>query len=320
MGGRECVVLGAGGAGRAAAFGLIREKASVTLVNRSDRRAAEAASSLGCRAAPLAALPSLLRGADILISALPPGIEIVREEWLPERIFLMDANYVGSRLAETARKTGHTFVDGEEWLLNQALPAIHMLGGVRPSFPVLQEILRSHTTPGGKKKNISLIGFMGSGKSTVGRKLAARMGFSFCDTDGLIEKRAGRSVEEIFGTEGEESFRKWEKAVLAELENRERTVFACGGGAVLDPRNRETLRENSLVVWLCSSVETCLERIKKESRPLLDGGNREGKARKMFEKRLGAYACAANLVVSGEKTAGQVARKVHEEIDRTFDD
>lgn len=160
---------------------------------------------------------------------------------------------------------------------------------------------------------------MGSGKSTVGRKLATRMGFSFCDTDGLIEKRAGRSVEEIFGTEGEESFRKWEKTVLAELANRERTVFACGGGAVLDPRNRETLRENSLVVWLCSSIETCLERIQKEGRPLLDGGNREEKARKMFEKRLGAYACAAHLVVSGEKTAGQVARKVHEEIHTTID-
>ena len=262
VGGRKCVVLGAGGAGRAAVFGLVRENAAVTLVNRSRQKAEEVAFSLGCRAAPWSALPSLLPDTDILVSALPPGVDVVRREWLPEGIVLMDANYVQSPLAEVARESGHPYIGGEEWLLHQAIPAFRLFGGACPESEPLPDIFRTQRSPLIPKGNISLIGFMGSGKSMVGRKLAAGLGFSFCDSDELIEEQAGRSVSEIFRTEGEASFRAREKAVLADLENRQHTVFACGGGAVVEIQNQKNLRENSLVVWLHSAIETCLKRIR----------------------------------------------------------
>jgi shikimate dehydrogenase len=318
MDGKRCVVLGAGGAGRAAVFGLVRENAEVTLVNRSHQKAAEVASALGCRAAPWSALPSLLPETDILVSALPPGIDVVRSEWLPEGVVLMDANYVQSSLAEIARESGHPYISGEEWLLHQAIPAFNLFGGACPESGPLPDIFRLQRPPSTQKDNISLIGFMGSGKSTIGRKLAAALGFSFCDTDDLIEKEAGRSVAEIFRTDGEESFRIREKAILSDLRNRRRTVFACGGGAVVEIQNQKNLRENSLVVWLHSTIETCLKRIETGSRPLLHEGKRDAEARELFGKRRGAYARTADLVIRNEKSVDETVRKIDDEIDRTI--
>ena len=316
--GRKCVVLGAGGAGRAAVFGLVRENAAVTLVNRSHQKAAEVASALGCRAAPWSALPSLLPDADILVSALPPGIDVVRREWLPEGIVLMDANYVQSPLAEVARESGYPFIGGEEWLLHQAIPAFNLFGGACPESGPLPDIFRFPKSAVIQKGNISLIGFMGSGKSAIGRKLADVLGFSYCDTDDLIEQQAGRSVGEIFRTEGEKSFRIREKTILADLKNRRQTIFACGGGAVLDIQNQKNLRENSMVIWLHSSIETCLKRIETGSRPLLHEGKRETEAGELFEKRRGMYARTADLVVRNEKSVDEAVSKINEEIDRTI--
>ena len=316
--GRKCVVLGAGGAGRAAVFGLVRENATVTLVNRSHQKAAEVASSLGCRAAPWSALPALLWDAAILVSALPPGIDVVKREWLPEGIVLMDANYVQSPLAEIARGSGHPYIGGEEWLLHQAIPAFNLFGGACPESEPLPDIFRSQRPPVIQKGNVSLIGFMGSGKSTIGRKLADALGFSYCDTDDLIERQAGRSVGEIFRIEGEESFRVREKAILADLRNRRNTVFTCGGGAVVDIQNQKNLRENSLVIWLHSAIETCLKRIETGSRPLLHEGKRDTEAWELFEKRRGIYARTADLVIRNEKSVDEAVRKINEEIDRTI--
>lgn len=316
--GRRCVVLGAGGAGRAAVFGLVRENAAVTLVNRSHPKAEEVAFSMGCRAAPWSELPSLLADADILVSALPPGVDVVRREWLPEKIVLMDANYVRSPLAEVARESGHPYIGGEEWLMYQAIPAFNLFGGACPESGPLTDIFRCQRPPAISTGNISLIGFMGSGKSTIGRRLAAVLGYSYCDSDELIEQQAGRSVSEIFRTDGEESFRIRERAVLAGIMNRRRTVFSCGGGAVLEIQNQKNIRENSLVIWLHSAIETCLSRIEAGSRPLLPERKRETEARELFEKRRGLYARTADLAVRNEKSVDETVRKIHEEIDRTI--
>ncbi|MCP5104576.1 MAG: shikimate kinase [bacterium] len=160
---------------------------------------------------------------------------------------------------------------------------------------------------------------MGSGKSYIGKMLAQRMGYTFKDLDEEIEKRAGRSIPDIFKLAGEAAFRVKEKEILKEeLSHSENVVYACGGGIVLDGENRDILKENALVVWLYSSIETSLERIPKGSRPLLDCENPAEEAQKILVTRLAAYARTADVVVANETEVDKVVEKIYGEIDKTF--
>lgn len=109
---------------------------------------------------------------------------------------------------------------------------------------------------------IILVGYRGTGKTTVGRLLAARLGWGFADADDLVESAAGRSIADIFLTEGEPGFRDREAAALAELCRRERLVLATGGGAVLRPANRDLLKSAGFVAWLAARPETAWARLR----------------------------------------------------------
>src|SRR5262245_26081111 len=110
-----------------------------------------------------------------------------------------------------------------------------------------------------------LVGYRGTGKTTVGRLLADKIGWAFADCDDFIEAAAGRSGADIFTVEGESGFRDRESAVLGQLSTQERTVIATGGGAVLRPSNRELLRKAGPVAWLTASPETIWNRLQSDS-------------------------------------------------------
>lgn len=118
--------------------------------------------------------------------------------------------------------------------------------------------------------NVFLIGPMGSGKTTIGRKVAELLDLRFVDCDQEIESRTGATVNLIFDIEGEAGFRQRESRMLEELAAEEGLLLATGGGAILNPRNRELIKRNGLVVWLKTSVEQQVRRLSKDrSRPLL---------------------------------------------------
>ena len=315
---KRCTVLGAGGAGRAAIYGLIRKNAKVTLVNRTHDKAVEVADSFGCKVEKIDNLESVLKNSDILVSTLAGEIDIIPGEWLPQTLTVFDANYKKSPLSEKAKKNGCVIIKGEEWLLNQALPAYrHFLGTAPTKTKVFAPLFSKSGPP--EAKNIALVGFMGCGKSFIGKMLAHRMGYAFKDLDEEIEKRTGRSIPDIFKREGEPAFRAKERSLLKEeLPKNRRVVYACGGGVVMDEENRKTLKDNALVIWLYSTVETSLGRIPKGTRPLLDCDNPGEEARKILDRRLGAYARAADLVVGNETGADKVVEKIYGEIDKTF--
>ena len=122
-------------------------------------------------------------------------------------------------------------------------------------------------------RNIYLVGPMGSGKSAVGRRLATLLDLKFVDSDAEIERRTGVDIRYIFEKEGEARFREREREVIAELTALEDVVLATGGGAVLDPRNRERLKSTGTVVYLQASVDTQLDRTRRgRNRPLLLAG------------------------------------------------
>jgi len=126
------------------------------------------------------------------------------------------------------------------------------------------------------KRNIILIGFMGTGKTVTGRALAKRTGMDLVDMDSIIKERAGKPISEIFATEGEPAFRKMERALANELSQREGLVISTGGGVVLDPDNITDFRTNGFVVCLTASRETIFKRVENDTtRPLLSGDKKE---------------------------------------------
>lgn len=119
-------------------------------------------------------------------------------------------------------------------------------------------------------KNIVLIGFMGSGKTETGKRLAEKLGYTFMDTDSIIEKKMGKSISEIFREDGEEHFRGLEAGVVKELSGKRGCVISTGGGIVVNRENILNLKKDGLMVWLKTSPETIYERVKSEHhRPLL---------------------------------------------------
>ena len=121
-----------------------------------------------------------------------------------------------------------------------------------------------------KPRNIFLIGLMGTGKTTVGRQLARKLKMEFFDSDRVIEERTGADIPLIFEKEGEAGFRKREVAIIDELTQKQNIILATGGGAVLDPLNRDHLSSRGTVFYLKSSLKTLVERTSKDkNRPLL---------------------------------------------------
>jgi len=147
--------------------------------------------------------------------------------------------------------------------------------------------------------NIILIGFMGCGKSSIGRRLAARLGQEFLDSDELITKAAGgRSISDLFAEEGEEAFRIRETDVLRGLSSSTGFVLATGGGAILREENRLILSALGRVVWLHADTDTLYERASRNrKRPLLQVENPRTTFNALLESRLPVYRSAAEVAV-----------------------
>ncbi|MCE2509843.1 MAG: shikimate kinase [Alphaproteobacteria bacterium] len=138
---------------------------------------------------------------------------------------------------------------------------------------------------------IVLIGLMGVGKSSVGRRLAARLKLPFLDADTEIEKAAGRTIEDIFEIHGEAHFRKGERRVIARLLSGPTCVLAAGGGAFLDPDTRALIRERGISIWLEGGLDLLVARVsRRPDRPLLKRGEPRDVLAKLIEERYPIYA------------------------------
>jgi len=164
---------------------------------------------------------------------------------------------------------------------------------------------------------VVLVGFMGSGKSSVGRELARRFDAPFVDVDERIESAAGCRIRDLFAREGEPAFREWEKAALRDALSVKGCVVATGGGAFADEGNRELLRSYAPVVYLDAAVETLLGRLSGDrGRPLLRDGDREEGIRELLSRRVPGYRTADVTVRTDGRTIEEVAQEVADWIDR----
>ncbi|MBV8141551.1 MAG: shikimate kinase [Verrucomicrobia bacterium] len=165
-------------------------------------------------------------------------------------------------------------------------------------------------------RNLVLVGFMGSGKSSVGREIARRWAFRFVDTDATIRQRYKKSILDIFTAFGEPVFRDEENRALQDLQNSLQFVIATGGGIVLQPRNLPLLRALGVVLWLTASEEIIWERVSRnQNRPLLQTENPRLTISNLMAARSPLYGAVADLTVdTSGLTHQQVADRVVEAI------
>jgi len=165
-------------------------------------------------------------------------------------------------------------------------------------------------------RNIVLIGFMGTGKTVVGKRLAAELGWSFYDTDRTVESRAGMSIAELFEKQGEESFRALEREVVREIAEKEGCVISTGGGVPIQPENVRNLSQKGELICLTASPETILKRVERKigARPLLFGPNPLERIKALLEERRPFYAQASftldTTYLSIEKITEAILRRM----------
>ncbi len=325
--GKEAVVVGAGGAAKAAALGLLRAGAArVTIAGRTAEKAEAAAAAVGCGWARLEELdghvPDVGRGplglADILVSCVPEGKPFGLLGRLAKDAAVLDADYRDRGFLRDAERLGLRTADGLDWLVRQALPSFRLMTGIEaaPGAEALidRDALLASTA---RRPNIALIGLPGAGKTTAGRKLAALLGWDFIDADASIEAVSGLSVPAFFERYGEARFRLEEKALIGiSVPGAGRTVFSLGGGTILDPENLAAVRENCTVVWLWVRPSEAAARVGTGTRPLLAGGDPVRAAEALAEARTAIYARASDLVVdTGTGDADGIAERIAHEMD-----
>lgn len=164
---------------------------------------------------------------------------------------------------------------------------------------------------------VVLVGLMGAGKSTVGRRLARTLGLPFRDSDDAITEAAGCSISDIFEIYGEAIFRDLEERVMLRLLGEPVQVLATGGGSFANPRIREAVLGRAVAVWLKTDLEVLLERVsRRNTRPLLQQGDKRATLTRLMEERYPLYAEAHITVDSGAGTHADIVRSIVEALER----
>jgi shikimate dehydrogenase len=310
--GKKAVVLGVGGAAKAAVAALAHAGAEVVIVNRTVKKAELIAESFNCGAASMEDLEKEIDKSDILVSCLPGGIHVVPAHSLRRGLIILDANY-GEKaiLAGEGTRRGCTVIDGSGWLLYQGLATFTLFTGLgNPPVDVMgKSVFGKHTF---SRSNIALIGFMGTGKSAVGRLVSEKLKLPFIDVDSEIEKRNNVTIEEIFGKYGEEAFRKMEASEIERVAGLPGRVIACGGGAVLHKSNMNYLRKHCIIIWLWANIDTIIKRTGDNgARPLLKVKDKRSEGERMLTFRKPYYAEASDLFISTDyKKPEEIAERI----------
>lgn len=284
--GEKVLVLGSGGASATAVTVLKELGANVVVISRSGSDN----------------YTNLHKHADaaVIVNATPVGMyphvgtTPVCLEDFPKLQGVLDMIYNPARteLLQQAKKRGLITENGLWMLVAQAKESAQWFTGKVISNSIIPTIHRKLRL---QMENIILIGMPGSGKSTVGRLLAAKLGKEFVDADTQIEKEAGRTIPAIFAQGGETLFREIETKVLADLGKRSGLVLATGGGCVTKPRNYPLLHQNGVLIWLQRDISS----LPTEGRPLSDPGKMEA----MYAVRKPLYASFADIVIDNNGSA-----------------
>ncbi len=334
--GHKTVLLGSGGAARAIGYSLAEAGAQIVILNRAanlpraEALALELAAGHGIQATALELsrdnLAEALAGARLLVNATSAGMSPGdRETPVPAALLdpgltVADIVYQPSptRLLREAAAAGCRTIGGLAMLAAQAELSFELWTGTPPLPNVMLAAAQGESPASGTiaepaRRDIAIIGFMGSGKSSTGRLLARLTGKTLRDTDSLIIKKTGKSVNRIFTEEGEPAFRRLESQVISQVAREEGSVIACGGGVVLDEDNMLILKKRAWVVYLRASAGSILKRLSsgRNRRPLLRGADRASTVRSLLEYRKPIYEKWADIIIDTDgRNTGDIAAEI----------
>lgn len=249
--------------------------------------------------------------ADVIINATPVGM-YPDDDGVPVNIGLfpslsavIDAIYhpLRTNLVSDAENRGIKACGGLYMLVAQAVYAAALFENKKPDENLIDDVYGKILND---KRNIVLIGMPSSGKTTIGKALAARMGKRFADTDELIVGTTGKSIPEIFEKEGEKVFREIEKKVICDIAGNDGTVIATGGGVILDEKNVLALKRNGVIVYLDRKIDNL---IATDSRPL---SSNVDDLKKLYAKRKPLYEKYAEITIDDNDDVATVVRRAEE--------
>lgn len=249
--------------------------------------------------------------ADVIINATPVGM-YPDDDGVPVNIGLfpslsavIDAIYhpLRTNLVSDAENRGIKACGGLYMLVAQAVYAAALFENKKPDENLIDDVYGKILND---KRNIVLIGMPSSGKTTIGKALAARMGKRFADTDELIVGTTGKSIPEIFEEEGEKVFREIEKKVICDIAGNDGTVIATGGGVILDEKNVLALKRNGVIVYLDRKIDNL---IATDSRPL---SSNVDDLKKLYAKRKPLYEKYSEITIDDNDDVATVVRRAEE--------
>jgi shikimate dehydrogenase len=313
LAGETVVILGAGGAAKAVVYMCLLEGAKkVYLLNRTVEKAKTIAESMNESAivVPMALQDygKIEEDKFVVFQAtsigLSPNVEdvVLSDMGFYQKVKIgLDLIYnpANTKFMQLVTEAGGKAYNALKMLLYQGVIAYELWHDVSVPQEIIDDIYVDLKRAVYPKDNIVLIGFMGSGKTTVGKELAKRLHMDFLDTDSYIEEEAGKTITEIFKEDGEEAFRKLETEVLEHLRDTvNHTVFSTGGGMPLRVENARLLKEIGTVYYLMADSYTIYDRVKDNTdRPLLQGENPYEKICSLMKQRKPLYESAADVVV-----------------------
>ena len=312
MSDRTVLIFGAGGAANAAAYACLERHIPVSIACRSTGKLShELAGDDRLTIMDMKDAQDHASDFDVIIWTIPDYPAQLALTGLQDCQHVLDARYGFQRPSGFFGRA--TVLDGLSWLVGQGAAFFRQLypepGGLdEDQLDRVQDRLREcrSSTPAAAPRHIALIGFMGAGKSTVGKIVAEKTGLSFADTDAIIERRTGMQISRIFSTRGEAGFRNLERAVLAELHaSPHPSVLALGGGATGQPEIQHIL-QNCLTIWLLRDLDS-LQQVDPSNRPLMN----RTEPTTLFKSRIPDYSRVAHVVLPvGETPPEEIAREI----------
>ncbi|MDY0216451.1 MAG: shikimate kinase [Bacteroidales bacterium] len=292
--GKRALVMGAGGAAKAAVYGLQKEGMQITVVNRTYENALSMSKIFDCEVLKVDEISkSVLSSFDLIVNTL----EFPHRLFDPEMIesgLLLDANYKDSIYTDLSEKDLVRLIDGRKWLMHHAIKSFKCFTGVDASLNDIESCFDEETNA--SSSVICLSGMPGVGKSTLGKILAQRLGILFLDSDELIESHYGMSVLAIFEKYGESDFRKTEQKIISECLQKTDVILSIGGGAITTTGTLEMLENKALVITLMCDLDCIQERASFENRPLLLNKDSKLVLESLFRERLNKYFISSDLI------------------------
>ncbi len=306
---RKCLVIGAGGAARSAVFALKDLRAEVNICNKTDEKADKISSELGCGFIPYKDLKASFSDTFLIISAVPEVSADIKDEL--KNLIFFEAGYRNPQFKTFCRK----YIDGTEWLIHQAIRNFELIFDIKQEFKTVKEEFKKIK----EKVNLAFIGPTCTGKTAIGKFVAARFGMKFIDTDAEIENRKGMKITEIFKEYGEKYFREIESEVIAGSILCGSSVVSIGAGAVESETNRNLIKDNCFTILIDSDTDVILSRLKDSDindRPMLDKRRLRENLEELFERRKDCYFATADLVIcigsgSVEEEAENIIRELN---------